>query len=147
MQAQWEVAARLGVRVLPFRLDAPGEIEEVFTAIGREKPQALSIHSAPIVSAHRKQIAAFAIEQRLPTISSLRGLVQDGFLMSYGEDVVENFRRAARYVDRVLRGENPAELPVEQAEKFVFVINLKTARALGVIIPPTLLARADEVIE
>ena len=96
---------------------------------------------------HRDQINALAAQYRLPAISPYRFAVEEGGLMAYGVDQVELFRRAASYVDRILKGTNPAELPVQSPTKFELVINLTTAKALGLTVPPTLLARADKVIE
>jgi putative ABC transport system substrate-binding protein len=99
------------------------------------------------LTAHHAQIASLASRYRLPTITPWRFNAELGGLMSYGLDVPDNFRRAASYVDRILKGEKPADLPVQAPTKFDLVINLKTAKALGLTVPPTLLARADEVIE
>ncbi|MFZ0851763.1 MAG: ABC transporter substrate-binding protein [Hyphomicrobiaceae bacterium] len=146
VQAQ-EIAPRLGLAVLPIAVSKPADFDQAFATIARERPQALLVHHLPVVFPQRAKIAAFAIEQRLPTVSPVSHLTHDGMLMSYGIDSVANYRRAASYVDRILKGANPAETPVEQMDRFEFIINLNTAKALGLTIPPTLLARADEVIE
>jgi putative tryptophan/tyrosine transport system substrate-binding protein len=99
------------------------------------------------MNSHRKLITALAARYRLPAIYALRAAVVDGGLISYGVDIVELFREAAIYADRILHGERPANLPVQQPHKFQLIINLKTAKTLGLTIPPTLLAGADEVIE
>jgi putative ABC transport system substrate-binding protein len=104
-------------------------------------------YTTPIVYAHRAKIAAFAIEQHLPTTSAFGVLTRDGLLMSYGYNDAASWRHAASYVDRIFRGGNPAEMAVEQVDKFEMIINLKTARAIGIDLPQTLLARADELIE
>jgi putative ABC transport system substrate-binding protein len=101
----------------------------------------------PFNQVHLKQIAELATKLRLPTISVYRSYVTAGGLMGYGPDVADVFRRSAGYVDRVLKGEKPADLPVQQPNKFEFIINLKTAKALGLAIPPTMLATADETIK
>jgi putative tryptophan/tyrosine transport system substrate-binding protein len=95
----------------------------------------------------RRQIAAFALASRLPTVFNFREHVEDGGLISYGIDLRQNYRRAAYFVDRILKGANPADLPIEFPTKVELVVNLTTAKAIGVAIPPTLLGRADEVIE
>ena len=100
-----------------------------------------------MIFAQRGRIAAFAIEHRLATISPLNVMARDGFLMAYGYDNRVSWRRAASHVDRILKGANPAELPVEQMDRFQFIINMETARAMGLDLPPALVARADEVIE
>src|SRR5262249_29135441 len=97
--------------------------------------------------AHRRRIAELAIAHRLPTVGTVRGWAEDGMLLAYGADFADVFRRAAGYVDKILKGAKPADLPVEQPTKFELVINRKTAKALGLPIPPSLLLRADQVIE
>jgi len=144
---QEQMAPRLGLIVLPIPVSKPDDIDDAFATIRRERPQALHSHLSTILYAHRAKIAAFAIDQRLPTVSAFSGLTRDGLLMSYGYDTVAHMRHAVSFVDRILKGANPAELPVEQLDRFEFIINLKTAKALELTIPPTLLARADEVIE
>ena len=142
-----ELGPGLGLMVLPFPVSSPADVPVVLAAIARERPHALHVHAASVISAHRPEIAAFAIAQRLPTITGLKALVPDGVLMSYAPNLVDMFRRAAWYLDQILRGAHPAELPVEQASRYELVINLRTAKALGLTIPPNVLARADEVIE
>jgi putative ABC transport system substrate-binding protein len=99
------------------------------------------------MAAHRAELASLLARYRLPAVSPFRAFIENGCLASYGSDSIDNFRRAAAYVDRILRGDKPGELPVQAPVKFELVINLKTARALGLSVPQTLLARADEVIE
>jgi putative ABC transport system substrate-binding protein len=101
----------------------------------------------PLFVTHRRQLAELAVRSRLPAISGLREIVDAGGLMSYGADYSDLYRRAAMYIDKILQGAKPADLPVEQPTKFDLVINLKTAKALGLTIPPSLLARADQVID
>src|SRR5262249_31442223 len=120
-----------------------------FAAIARERIDAIFWGDNPIFSAHQKQLLGLVAKFRLPVIASSREWVvgDSGLLMSYGPIYVEMFRSAAVYVDKILKGAKPADLPVEQPTKFELVINLKTAKALGLTIPPSLLLRADQVIE
>ena len=124
-----------------------GELEGAFAAMARARPQAVLVPGAAIFLAERQRVAELAITHRLPTMSNLKDLVEAGGLMSYGPNWDDLYRRGAIYVDKILKGAKPADLPVEQATKFDLVINLKTAKALGLTIPPSLLARADQVIE
>jgi putative ABC transport system substrate-binding protein len=128
-------------------IDSAADIDTALAVIDREGLRALQIHPTPVINTHRARIAALLIERRVLTITGFNTLVRDGILMSYGPDQVESWRGAAAYVDRILRGAKPADLPVQQPTKFLFVINLKTAKAIGVEVSPSLLARADEVIE
>ena len=123
------------------------EIESAFSAITREKAGAVIVMRDGVLLEQRRQIAELAVTNRLSTISDNREYVDAGTLMSYGPSLADQFRRAAGYVDRILKGAKPGDLPVEQPTKFEFVINLKTAKALGVTIPQSLLLRADEVIQ
>jgi putative tryptophan/tyrosine transport system substrate-binding protein len=123
------------------------QIERAVIDFGRAPDGALMILPNPLNGAHREQIAQLAIAHRLPAIYAFRNYVDVGGLLSYGPDPIDLFRRAAVYVDRILRGEKPAELPVQAPVKYELIINAKTAKSLGLDIPPTLLARADEVIE
>ena len=142
---QW--APRLGLIGVPIPVSQPGDLDEAFAIIVREGVQGLAVHANPVNFSQRARIAAFAIERRLPTVASLNVMARDGLLMSYGYDNRVSWRRAASHVDRIFKGANPAELPVEQADRFYFVINMKTARAIGLDLPPALVARADEIIE
>jgi putative tryptophan/tyrosine transport system substrate-binding protein len=114
---------------------------------GREPDYGLIVLPDPSTNSHRKLIIALAARHRLPAIHALRAATADGGLMSYGVDLPDLFRKAATYADRILRGEKPADLPVQQPTKFELVINLKTAKVLGLTVPNTMLATADEVIE
>jgi putative ABC transport system substrate-binding protein len=120
------------------------------TALGGLHPQrdgGLIILPTPLALAHASTIAELALKQKLPAISPNRTFAESGGLMAYGVDLDDQMRRAATYVDRILKGARPGDLPVQQASKFHFVINIKTAKALGLTIPPSLLQRADQVIE
>src|SRR5262249_18834435 len=123
------------------------ELERAFATMSRERPSALLMTADSLHRYYIDRIVAFASANRLPAMYQLREHVDRGGLMSYGASSLELERRAAPYVDRILKGSKPADLPVEQATKFELVINLKTARALGITIPAALLARADEVVE
>jgi putative tryptophan/tyrosine transport system substrate-binding protein len=142
------VAAQvLGIKVQVFEARNPGEIEESFKAIAGEQPGALLVMGDRLFLHNRQRIVHLATEQRLPVMPVHPELIEAGGLMSYGPSYAGMHRRAAYFVDRILKGAKPADLPVERPTKFELVINLKTAKALGLEVPPTLLARADEVIE
>jgi len=123
------------------------QLERAFSDIGTAKAQALYVVEDPLFFAQRAPLLKFAAAARLPTLHDLRRFPEEGALMSYGPDLYDLFRRSAGYVDRILKGAKPADLPVEQPTRFELVINLKTAKALNIDIPPTLLALADDVIE
>ena len=143
-----EVAARkLGVALQPLDVRGPEDFEAAFAAATRGNAQALVAFDDALTVAYRPRIAALAASSRLPAMYGLREFPDDGGLMSYGPSFVVLFRRAATFVDKILKGAKPADLPVEQPTKFELVINRKTANALGLTVPPTLLAQADEVIE
>jgi len=125
----------------------PQEFESAFARLTAEGVKGVVVLPDPSVIEHRSMIAALAQKSRLATMFQRRESVEAGGLMSYGPDLTDTLRQAASYVDRILNGTKPGDLPVQQATKIELVINLKTARALGIEIPPTLLARADEVIE
>jgi putative ABC transport system substrate-binding protein len=124
-----------------------GDIERAIAALTAEPNGGLIVLPNPVASTHRGLIAQLAIRHRVPTISAFRYMAESGALASYGIDINDVFRRVAEYTDRILRGEKPADLPVQAPVKYELVINLGTAKALGIAVPPTLLARADEVIE
>ena len=124
-----------------------GEIERGITALGQSGNGGLILTTGAYAILHRELILKLAARQRLPAIYPYRFLVTDGGLVSYVPDSIDPYRRAASYVDRILRGDKPADLPVQAPTKYELVINLKTAKALGLDVPATLLARADEVIE
>jgi putative ABC transport system substrate-binding protein len=123
------------------------ELEAAFAALAKQRPDALLVTTEPFTRRHLVRILEFSTLHRIPTIFEERTYVEAGGLMSYGPNLAEVFRRAVVYVDRILKGAKPADLPVEQPTTFELVINLKTARALGLTIPPSVLARADEVIQ
>ena len=140
-------AAPLGIDLRPIDPRDPSEIEYAIAAFAHEPNGGLIVTGSSAASNHRKLIFALAARHRLPVVYNARFYVSDGGLISYGPDFVDQYRRAASYVDRILKGEKPADLPVQAPTKYELVINLKTARALGLEVPPMLLARADEVIE
>ena len=140
-------APRLGLSVVSLPLSTPLDIERVFAGLRETRPQALVVHPTPIVGRVYKEIAAFAIAERLPTITGNSAFAREGLLMSYGPDLASIWRLGAHYTDQLLRGAKAADLPVQQPTKFELVLNLRTARAIGKEPPDTLLARADEVIE
>ena len=141
------VAPALGVDLTPVDArDAP-EIERAVTAFARSSNGGLIVTASAVATSHRDQIITLAARLRLPAVYAWRYYVTAGGLISYGPDSIDQYRRAAGYVDRILKGEKPADLPVQAPTKYELVINLKTARALGLDVPPTLLTRADEVIE
>jgi putative ABC transport system substrate-binding protein len=142
-----QAAPALGVRTLLFNASTPVQIDAAFGAISRERIGGLFIAGNAFFSASRSQIAALAAVRRIAASGHRREMVEAGLLMSYGASIPEMYRQVGVYTGIVLTGANPAELPVQQSGKFELVINLKTAKTLGLEIPPTLLARADEVIE
>ena len=141
------VAPSLGVEVSPASVRDAGEIERAIATFGQRPNGGLIVFGAALAIMHRELIARLAARHKLPAVYPLRAFVAAGGLISYGPDSIDPYRRAAAYVDRILKGEQPADLPVQNPTKYQLVINLKTARALGLEIPPSLLARADEVIE
>ena len=140
-------ASSFDVEVIPAGIRDAGEIERVIDSFAREPNGGLFVLPDIVTYVHRELIIARAARHRLPAIYPFRYFPAAGGLMSYGADPVDMFRRAAAYIDRILKGEKPADLPVQAPTKYELVINLKTAKALGLEVPPTLLARADEVIE
>ena len=141
------MATSTGVDVRPVNLRDAGEIERAITAFARTPNGGLVVTAGALSVVHRGLIIALAARYKLPAVYYERFFVIDGGLISYGADFIEQFRRAAGYVDRILKGEKPADLPVQTPTKYELVINLKTAKALGLTVPPSVLARADEVIE
>jgi len=141
------VAPSLGVDLSAVDVRDAGEIERAVTAFARSSNGGLIVTAAPLALVHRDLIIALAARLRLPAIYPYRLYVNEGGLISYGPDFVAQYRQAAGYVDRILKGEKPADMPVQAPTKYELVINLKTAKAVGLTIPPSVLARADEVIE
>ena len=143
------VAARaLGLTIQPWEVRDADGFEKVFAALNRQRPDGLYVPLAgPLINNHQKRIAGFALKSRLASVYAIREAVDAGGLMYYGADVAESYRRVAYYVDRILKGAKPADLPVEQPTKFELVINLKTAKQIGLTIPPEVLARATKLIK
>jgi putative ABC transport system substrate-binding protein len=143
-----EAAARaIGVTLQPLAVGSPDELNERFAAAVREKADALIVFTHGFAVLNRRRIVEQAASQRLPTMYGWREFVDEGGLMSYGPSVPAMVRKAASYIDRIIKGEKPGDLPIEQPARLELIVNLKTAKALGLNIPPTLLARADGVIE
>jgi putative ABC transport system substrate-binding protein len=148
MLKEAEVAARaLGVRLQVVEARGPADIDKAFSDMTRARAGALAVVGSAMLFAERRRLADLAAKNRLPAVYARREWVDAGSLMSYGPNTADMFRRAATYVDKFLKGTKPADLPVEQPTKFELVINLKTAKALGLTIPPSLLGRADEIIQ
>jgi putative ABC transport system substrate-binding protein len=146
--AELETAAReLKVQVQVVEARVPSELSAAVAAAAKERAGALLVTGGSMFFAHRAQLAALALKHRLPSVYLLKEHVEAGGLMAYGADLRDNFRRAAGYVDQILRGAKPGELPIEQPSKFELAINLRTAKALGLTVPPTVLARADRIVE
>ena len=142
------VAARaLGLTIQPWEVRVADGFEQVFAAMSKQRPDGLYVLRGPLLGANRKRIADFALKGRLPSMGSSRQFVDAGGLMYYGADRADSDRRVAYYVDRILKGAKPADLPVEQPTKFELVINLKTAKQIGLTIPPEVLARANRLIK
>jgi ABC-type uncharacterized transport system substrate-binding protein len=140
-------AQSLGVEVSPVSVQIPGEIERAAVALARSTNGGLIVTGSASASAYYDVIIALAAKYKLPAVYPYRFMITSGGLMSYGADLVDQYRRAAVYIDRILKSEKPADLPVQAPTKYELVINLKTAKALGLEVPAQLLARADEVIE
>ena len=140
-------AQALGITLQWLHVQGPHrDLDDAFSTATRERAEALLIPPGPVLNLHRQRVVGLAAQRRLPAMYFFRGFVEVGGLMSYGPSQPDNFRRAATYIDKILRGAKPAHLPVEQPTKFELVINLKAAQALGLTIPPTLLFQADEVM-
>jgi len=148
---EWKVvthsASPLGLALEPYEARNLQDLDQALAAIMRSAAQMLLVLNDPFIFTHRKRIIESVAQSRLPAIYGFREFVDDGGLASYGPNISDGYRRAATYVDKVLKGVKPADLPVQAPTQYETVINLKTAKALGLTIPPALLARADEVIE
>jgi len=140
-------AKEIGIHLERFAVRGPDDYEHAFSTMTKRGVQALAVTSVAPLAAHAAKTAALAVQHRLPSIGGTRSFAEAGGLLAYGPNLPDLYRRAAIYVDKILKGAKPADLPIEQPTKFEFVINLKTAKALGLTIPPSLLARADQVIE
>ncbi len=143
------VAARaLKLTLQPWEIRIADDFDRVFAAMGKQRPDGFYVHpSGPLMTANQKRIVGFALKSRLPSMYFYREAVEEGGLMSYGADLADSYRRVAGLVDKILKGAKPADLPVEQPTKFEFIINLKTAKEIGVTIPPEVLARANRLIK
>ena len=142
------VAARvLKLTLQPWEVRDADDFEKVFAALNKQRPDGLYVSGGPLMNANQKRIVGFALKSRLPSMYSSRAFVDAGGLMSYGADQADSYQRVAYFVDRILKGAKPADLPVEQPTKFELVINLKTAKQIGVTIPPEVLARANRLIK
>ncbi|WP_314950057.1 ABC transporter substrate-binding protein [Bradyrhizobium cosmicum] len=142
-----EAAQALGLTLVPAEARGSEILEQAFATMVRERAQVLVVLSDGVLFNHRGLIGVMAVRNRLPAISAVREYAEAGFLLSYGTDLPDQFRRSATLVDKILKGTKPADLPVERPTKYELVINLQTAKALGINMPPTLLTRADVVIE
>jgi len=147
VRALEDAGRAMGITIVPVAFRGTEDLEEAFAEIRRARAAAVIVSGGPVVLSHRDRIAALALKNRLPAIGTIRQHAHSGFLMAYGADTADLWRRAAGYVDRILKGAKPGDLPVEQPVLFDMVINLKTAKTLGLTIPPSLLQRADEIIQ
>jgi putative ABC transport system substrate-binding protein len=147
LKALEEPARRLRLELLPVGARGPAELERAFAAMARARAQGVIVLATPIFFGERQRLGELAIAHRLPTMFQIRDYAEAGGLMSYGADLADLYRRAAIPVDKILKGAKPGDIPIEQPTKFELVINLRTAKALGLTIPPSLLQRADQVIE
>jgi putative ABC transport system substrate-binding protein len=141
-----KITKTVGVQLLPYKIRSLAEIEKAFADMPKARPQALLVLQSPVMTLNSKRIVELALEQHLPGMYPSNQFAQEGGLIAYGPVIADLYRRAATYVDKILKGANPAELPIEQPTKFELVINLKAAKQIGVTIPANVLARADRVI-
>jgi putative ABC transport system substrate-binding protein len=141
-----KITKTIGVQFLPYKVLSLAEIEKAFADMPKVRPHALLVVQSPLMTLNSKKIVELALKQRLPAMYPSRQFAEEGGLMAYGPLIGDLYRRAATYVDKILRGAKPADLPVEQPTKFELIINLKTAKEIGIMIPPNVLTRADKVI-
>ena len=142
-----KITKTLGVQLLPYRVLSLAEIEQAFVDMPKVRPQALLVLQSPLMTLNSKRIVELALEKHLPGIYPSNQFAQQGGLIAYGPVIADLYRRAATYVDKILKGAEPANLPIEQPTKFELVINLNTAKQIGLTLPPNVLARADKVIK
>jgi putative tryptophan/tyrosine transport system substrate-binding protein len=141
-------AQSMGLQLVPIEVRGPDEFESAFSAIAKARVQAMVLgHQDPIFHVHAQRVAALALKSRLAAVFYLKDFAEDGGLMSYAPSYPDLFKRAAVYVDKILKGAKPGDLPIEQPTKFDLIINVKTAKALGLTLPPSVLQRADLVIK
>ena len=141
-----KITKTIGVQLLPYKVQNLAEIEKAFADMPKVRPHALLVVQSPLMTLNSKKIVELALKQRLPGMYPSRQFAEEGGLMAYGPLIGDLYRRAATYVDKILKGAKPVDLPVEQPTKFEFVVNLKTSKQIGITIPPNVLARADRVI-
>jgi len=140
-------AQAMGIQVVPVQAGSPQEIERAFEKMAREGVNAAIVPASSLYLQQRRQIAELEVRHRVPTMQVNRDMVEIGCLMAYGTNIADSYRRAASYVDKIFKGAKPGDLPIEQPTQFELVINLKTAKALGITIPQSILLRADRVIQ
>ena len=141
------VARALKLTIQPWEIKTADDFEKVFAAIGKQRPGGLYVSPGPLMNSNQKRIVGFALKSRLPAVYAIRGAVDAGGLMYYGADLADSYRQIAWYVDKILKGTKPADLPVQQPMRFEFVINLKTAKQIGLTIPQWTLMKATKVIQ
>ena len=141
------IAQAAALKLQPFEARTPAEIEKAFAEMSKTRPDALLVLLSPLMALNSKRIVSLALGQRLPGVYPTNQFAEEGGLIAYGPQIGEMYRRAATYVDKILKGAKPGDLPIEQPTKFEFVVNLKTAKQIGLTIPPNVLARADRVIK
>jgi len=147
MKAVDAASQRLGLQLIKVKAQASEDFDGAFAVMARERAEALMVVASPLFITHREPLAELARKHRLPAMFGSKENVEAGGLISYAADLTDLHRRAATYIDKILKGAKPSELPVEQASKYEMVINQKTAKAIGLTVPPALIARADDVIE